>query len=888
MKMRITLFLLFGLLLIDHSISVAQLMGNLMTACDHGTFEASGSELIVKNLSYTGLVNGRSINMFNTGESFERSSERAYEGNWSLKVVAKFDLDYFNIPINDPGFSSSPTPLLKSFPAGYYLYSMWVYIPSSLNPSGSIYLTYEDDRFDTFYGADCYTTGLNNYATQKDRWFKMTVVAYHANGTGYATDIKYATLPADMLATDLYHKVKSNTVGNSHLTLFVDNIELKKLPEINANATVVGNVVTLNPSGGILGEQFQCNWSNGTGGTVSAALTAGRHSVTIREKFDKPDNDYSSYGDCSVKTFYFDIDIIPPCAVDRTVCVGSWATPALSCINSQEVVHNWYEDNNFKGSGVQIGVGPFTVAGEHQYRVESVLNGEILFVTPVKVTVLPAPGSKITVDYTNVFESYPIKFTVGDHQSNNEYKYKFSYGSGSTTAYEEITSYDNSLTYLFHTYNGYSPIGAHRVNVSVKGSNGCEGSYSFNITVKKIEPMCSMVVPTNLPGKFKVDNFSGSLVFKPDDNCQEPFSFGCVGGQLIMPELSRVVAASASTFNDHWTYENETIKESLPIGNDFESGTFGKWRPASSYVFRRNDVKRDLNFNSGTFKLPYFSWGNPNANVRTTEAGASWILANTVEKYNSNGDAIQERNALGIYSTAKYGYSEAVPYLIAQNAEYNSVMFESFEIQYSKTPTLQFEDGLTMTGITHVTTKGHGGNSCVGMNGNSYFTLRLFKINEHVKQKGILVKAWVNGNFTALNARLHYNNAVVTSIPFHIVKRTGDWTLVEVNFESSLFDIVPFNVFSSESERETFSISVQQTASNLIYVDDIRVQPNDSELTAYVYDAKTLRLLTVFDDQHFGLFYQYNVEGKLVRKLIETERGLKTLQETQYNTPAAN
>ncbi|MBL4669491.1 MAG: hypothetical protein JKY30_09555 [Flavobacteriales bacterium] len=43
--------------------------------------------------------------------------------------------------------------------------------------------------------------------------------------------------------------------------------------------------------------------------------------------------------------------------------------------------------------------------------------------------------------------------------------------------------------------------------------------------------------------------------------------------------------------------------------------------------------------------------------------------------------------------------------------------------------------------------------------------------------------------------------------------------------------------------------------------------------------------MATFDDQHFGLFYQYNAEGKLVRKLIETERGMKTVQETQYNTP---
>jgi YD repeat-containing protein len=56
-------------------------------------------------------------------------------------------------------------------------------------------------------------------------------------------------------------------------------------------------------------------------------------------------------------------------------------------------------------------------------------------------------------------------------------------------------------------------------------------------------------------------------------------------------------------------------------------------------------------------------------------------------------------------------------------------------------------------------------------------------------------------------------------------------------------------------------------------------------MTAYVYDPQTLRLVASFDDQHFGLYYQYNQEGKLVRKLVETEKGMKTITETQYHSP---
>ena len=82
-----------------------------------------------------------------------------------------------------------------------------------------------------------------------------------------------------------------------------------------------------------------------------------------------------------------------------------------------------------------------------------------------------------------------------------------------------------------------------------------------------------------------------------------------------------------------------------------------------------------------------------------------------------------------------------------------------------------------------------------------------------------------------------------------------------------------------------YQVIITNESGFMVYVDDIRVQPVESQMAAYVYDKFNLRLLTSFDDQHFGLFYQYNSEGKLVRKLIETERGLKTVTETQYNTP---
>jgi len=70
----------------------------------------------------------------------------------------------------------------------------------------------------------------------------------------------------------------------------------------------------------------------------------------------------------------------------------------------------------------------------------------------------------------------------------------------------------------------------------------------------------------------------------------------------------------------------------------------------------------------------------------------------------------------------------------------------------------------------------------------------------------------------------------------------------------------------------------------MVLVDDFRIQPLDAVMNCTVYTIDN-KVAAQFDDQHFGVYYEYNNKGQLVRKSIETERGKKTLQEQQYNTP---
>src|SRR5204863_414487 len=149
----------------------------------------------------------------------------------------------------------------------------------------------------------------------------------------------------------------------------------------------------------------------------------------------------------------------------------------------------------------------------------------------------------------------------------------------------------------------------------------------------------------------------------------------------------------AKTLSDSWPYEQTMYYASSNfnnIENLFEKGERGKWRELSSYSFRDTVAgfgqsyvytTNTKNYNSGVYDLEVFNWSNPAASM----VSGKWLKLNTITQYSPNGNALEEENILGISSTAKFGYHETQPYLIAKNASNKMVYFESFENTYLQT-----------------------------------------------------------------------------------------------------------------------------------------------------------------------------------------------------------
>ena len=488
------------------------------------------------------------------------------------------------------------------------------------------------------------------------------------------------------------------------------------------------------------------------------------------------------------------------------------------------------------------------IPGTYHYYAQTTIAGvHSATRTMATVTVMQNPAG-ISVTSNSVYPGHPKTFTAINHQSGDLYVYDF--GDGAT-----LPTTNSSAE---HTYAAF---GQYQVNVVSTGSNGCSKTSVLSINVKDFEPLCSASIPMSGSGEFKWDKHSGQIVFV-GANCVQPYVASCIEGKVEAPALNNVVAASAITFSDNWKYATDGTPP--PGVSLYELGNKGMWRPAQSFAFNTNiDYQANSkNTIAGRYTLSNFSWQSPMANTRT-----GWLLINSVEAYSANGDPVQERNALNIASAAKFGYGGSVPYLIAQNADYESVMFEGFEgvSSINGIVTLKLEEGAAHSGNS-ISTVAHSGKYSIPFTG---FNSRVF----NSKGKALQVRFWAKGDasLSSANFRLYGSTVPITQV--NQIAQSGEWSLWEA-------------VLNSPSTAEMvylFKIGV-----GTILMDDLRIQPVDAEMTCYVYDPKTLRLLTVFDDQHFGLYYQYNDEGKLVRKQIETKRGIRTIQETQYNIPTTN
>lgn len=86
------------------------------------------------------------------------------------------------------------------------------------------------------------------------------------------------------------------------------------------------------------------------------------------------------------------------------------------------------------------------------------------------------------------------------------------------------------------------------------------------------------------------------------------------------------------------------------------------------------------------------------------------------------------------------------------------------------------------------------------------------------------------------------------------------------------------------SSATEIKVTLNNTSGNEVYFDDIRIHPFNANMKAFVYHSSNLRLTGELDENNYATFYEYDDDGTLTRVKKETERGIKTVNETRSAT----
>lgn len=405
----------------------------------------------------------------------------------------------------------------------------------------------------------------------------------------------------------------------------------------------------------------------------------------------------------------------------------------------------------------------------------------------------------------------------------------------------------------------------------------------------------------------------------------------------LFNKRENILSASVSTFTDATQMYAPFLNEMDIVGdykyakfNPYVLGLRGNFRPLASYApitkrqYTYTDVKRD-----GSFRIPnenqFWSINNGSTVPTTICAGPTdlfsektrtgppfWKMASKITRYDIFGNALEEQDAIGNYSSAQYGYNKSLPVSVASNAQYQQFMFDGFEDYNMLLP--EKISSLFLKGDLYSAFGLLFGNSKAG----SSFTT--YSQNYHLRDMAPGASSIVLSNEANHTGFYSLKANSATSFVFSTGDAlanelgafkfsTGKKYLIQLWAKSAMGTAITGTMFSATTPCITQNMEVKtgnidgwyqlqaiidltsvcgstlptvslQLPAN-VYIDDLRALPIKSNMKSFVYDPLNFKLVAQLDENHMATFFEYDQEGLLVRTKKETSNGVVTISESR-------
>jgi hypothetical protein len=156
------------------------------------------------------------------------------------------------------------------------------------------------------------------------------------------------------------------------------------------------------------------------------------------------------------------------------------------------------------------------------------------------------------------------------------------------------------------------------------------------------------------------------------------------GEGLVFKE---VLNSSAVEFGSEWAGFCQECGAAVTNGNKYVTGEKGTFRPKKSYAYLTGRTQSDYNRNTNTRKdgvfTSYVPFWNPYGDGKSKHDWKiirdNWTAASEVTLFSPYGFELENRDALGRYTSASYGYNNTLPTAVSANSRLKQMGFTGFE-----------------------------------------------------------------------------------------------------------------------------------------------------------------------------------------------------------------
>ncbi|MBA3705301.1 MAG: hypothetical protein H0W84_05220, partial [Bacteroidetes bacterium] len=178
----------------------------------------------------------------------------------------------------------------------------------------------------------------------------------------------------------------------------------------------------------------------------------------------------------------------------------------------------------------------------------------------------------------------------------------------------------------------------------------------------------------------------------------------------------QVLQAQSMEYTNGWrTFCDCFSSVAVNTTNPYILGTKGMYKNKKSYLYLAGRTQSNFDNNTNTRKDGVFTSYTPFYRLTGGIWGIdsrNWTYTSEVTEFSPFGAELENKDALGRYSAATYGYNQAFPTAVAANARYKNVGFDNFEdYDFSVCADNHFKFRNNTNNIT--TTQSHSGSKSI-------------------------------------------------------------------------------------------------------------------------------------------------------------------------------